>query len=390
MYYLDHAATTPVRPEVAAVVAETAAMVGNPSSTHTAGRAARAALEAAREQLAACLGAHPTEVVFTSGGTESANLAMQGIFRARARTGAQRIVLPTIEHHAVLDTAEYLAADRGAEISWVAPDQVGRISPAALRDTLADGRDVALAAIMWAHNEIGTINPIAELAEVCAQFKVPMFSDAVQAGGVLPINFAASGLSALGLAGHKIGAPIGTGALLVRRDAAIAPLNYGGGQERGLRSGTVNVAGAVGLALAMQLTVQAHDGPRLLRLRQMLWSGISQAVANVSLTGDPVDRLPGNLHLRFADADTEALLFGLDAAGVCASAGSACAAGVTRPSHVLRELGLADNAGSLRLSLGHTSSEADVAAVLAVIGDCVARARDACRRRRRAGGVGCA
>src|ERR1700733_14371672 len=246
MPYLDHAATTPLLPEAHAALTVAMGELGNPSSLHGSGRPARRRVEEARELLAACLGARPSEVIFTAGGTESDNLAVKGIYWARrdADPRRRRIVATPIEHHAVLDSVEWLAEHGGAEGTWPPGGPDGSVTAASLRDVLAEHDDVALISIMWANNEVGTIQPIAELAAVAAEFDVPMHSDAVQAIGQLPVDFAASGLSAMSVAAHKFGGPAGVGALMLRRDAACVPLLHGGGQERDVRSGTPDVAGA--------------------------------------------------------------------------------------------------------------------------------------------------
>ncbi|HET7666935.1 MAG TPA: cysteine desulfurase family protein, partial [Mycobacterium sp.] len=250
--YLDHAATTPMHPAAIEAMTAVLATVGNASSLHGTGRVARRRMEEARESLAHLLGARPSEVIFTAGGTESDNLAVKGIFWARRDLSPQRcrIITTPVEHHAVLDAVQWLAEHEGAEINWLPVDRDGSVAPAALREALQANDDVALVSIMWANNEVGTIMPIAELASIAAEFDVPMHSDAVQAVGQIPVDFAASGLSAMSVAAHKFGGPMGVGALLLRRDTGCAPLLHGGGQERDVRSGTPDVAGAVAMAAA--------------------------------------------------------------------------------------------------------------------------------------------
>ncbi|MCT7366686.1 cysteine desulfurase family protein [Mycolicibacterium llatzerense] len=382
--YLDHAATTPMQP--AAIEAMTAVLAagGNASSLHTSGRAARRRMEEARESLAQQLGARPSEVIFTAGGTESDNLAVKGIFWARRDScpGRRRIVTSPIEHHAVLDAVEWLAEHEGAEVTWLPVDSAGSTSPAALREILETHDDVALVSVMWANNEVGTIQPIAELAAVAAEFDVPMHSDAIQAIGAVPVDFAASGLSALSVAAHKFGGPTGVGALLLRRDVACVPLLHGGGQERDVRSGTPDVAGVVAMAAAARVAVEGLDAhrTRIGALRDRLVDGVLSGIEDVVLnggTGD--DRLAGNAHFTFRGCEGDALLMLLDAKGIECSTGSACTAGVAQPSHVLIAMGAAPASarGSLRFSLGHTSSDADIDAVLAVLPAAVERARQA-------------
>lgn len=384
MVYLDHAATTPMHP--AAIEAMTAVLgtVGNASSLHAAGRAARRRMEESRELIAARLGARPSEVIFTAGGTESDNLAVKGIFWARrdAERRHRRIVTTAVEHHAVLDSVIWLTEHEGAEVTWLPTGADGSVSPVALRDALEGHDDVALVSVMWANNEVGTIMPIAELAATAAAFGVPMHSDAVQAVGQLPVDFAASGLSAMSVAAHKFGGPPAVGALLLRRDVDCVPLLHGGGQERDIRSGTPDVAAAVGMAVAAQIAVDGLEvnSGRLRVLRDRLIDGVLAEIPDSHLNGArDLLRLPGNAHFSFAGCEGDALLMLLDANGIECSTGSACTAGVAQPSHVLIAMGAdADTArGSLRLSLGHNSVDADVDAALRVLPGAVARARQA-------------
>lgn len=383
MVYLDHAATTPMHP--AAIEAMTAVLgtVGNASSLHTTGRAARRRMEESRELIAAKLGARPSEVIFTAGGTESDNLAVKGIFWARrdAQQRHRRIVTTAVEHHAVLDAVGWLAEHEGAEITWLPTAADGSVSPSALRDALEAHDDVALVSVMWANNEVGTIMPIAELAAIAAEFDVPMHSDAVQAVGQLPVDFAASQLSALSVAAHKFGGPPGVGALLLRRDVSCVSLSHGGGQERDIRSGTPDVAGAVAMAAAAQIAVDGLEAnsARLRTLRDRLIDGVLAEVDGVRLNGAREPRLPGNAHFTFDGCEGDSLLMLLDANGIECSTGSACTAGVPQPSHVLLAMGAdpASARGSLRLSLGHTSTDADVDAALRVLPGAVSRARQA-------------
>ncbi|MEV6360157.1 cysteine desulfurase family protein [Nocardia asteroides] len=383
--YLDHAATTPMLP--AAVEAMTAALttVGNASSLHGSGRAARRSLEEARESVAADLGARPSEVIFTSGGTESDNLAVKGIYwgRRAADPRRTRIVTSVIEHHAVLDAVEWLEKHEGAQVSWLPVDADGIVAPQTLRAELAAHADeVALVSVMWANNEVGTIQPIAELAAVAQEFDIPMHSDAIQAVTQLPIDFGASGLSALSVAGHKAGGPHGIGVLLLGRQVPCVPLIHGGGHERDLRSGTSDVAAAVGLAAALRDAV--GDLParaeHLRVLRGQLIDGVNAVIPEAILNG-PLDerRLPGNAHFTFPGCEGDSLLMLLDAAGVECSTGSACNAGVASPSHVLIAMGVDpwQARSSLRFSLGHTSTGADIERLLTVLPQVVDRARAA-------------
>ncbi len=381
--YLDHAATTPMLP--AAVEAMTAALgaVGNASSLHGSGRAARRSLEEARESIAADLGARPSEVIFTSGGTESDNLAVKGIFwgRRAADPRRTRIVTSAVEHHAVLDAVEWLEKHEGAQVSWLPVDAEGVVSPQVLREELAAHADeVALVSVMWANNEVGTIEPIVELAAVAQEFDIPMHSDAIQAVTQIPIDFAASGLAALSVAGHKVGGPHGIGVLLLGRNVPCVPLVHGGGHERDLRSGTSDVAAAIGLAAALRdgvadLPARARH---LAALRDELITGVRLAVPDAVLNG-PADRLPGNAHFTFPGCEGDSLLMLLDAAGVECSTGSACNAGVASPSHVLIAMGVEpwQARSSLRFTLGHTSTETDVETLLTVLPQVIDRARAA-------------
>ncbi|BBZ05190.1 IscS-like cysteine desulfurase [Mycolicibacterium chitae] len=381
--YLDHAATTPMH--AAAIEAMTAvlATVGNASSLHTAGRAARRRMEESRESIAAALGARPSEVIFTAGGTESDNLAIKGIYWARrdAEERRRRIVTTGVEHHAVLDAVSWLGEHEGAAITFVPTDADGAVSPAALRAVLEEHDDVALVSIMWANNEVGTVMAVDELAAVAAEFDVPMHTDAVQAVGHLPVSFADSGCAALSVTAHKFGGPTGVGALLLRRDTACVPLSHGGGQERDVRSGTPDVAGAVAMATALQIAVEGREAnsTRLRELRDRLIAGVLDEIDDVVVNGSRTHRLPGNAHFTFRGCEGDSLLMLLDANGIECSTGSACTAGVAQPSHVLLAMG-ADPAaarGSIRLSLGHTSVEADIEAALRVLPAAVQRARQA-------------
>ena len=385
MAYLDHAATTPMLPEAAEAVAAALLDTGNPSSLHAAGRKARRAVEESRERVAAAIGARPYEVVFTGGGTESDNLAVKGIYWARraADPRRRRVLASAVEHHAVVDSVEWLARHEGAEVSWLPVDRHGRVHPDTLRAALDDaGPDtVALVSVMWANNEVGTVQPVAALAAVAADHGVPFHTDAVQAVGALPVDVAAAGVDALTLTGHKLGGPVGAGALVLGRDVDCAPLLHGGGQEREVRSGTVNTAAIVGLAVATETAVSARQETvaRVSALRDELVAGVLAAVPDAVLSGDPVDRLPGNAHFAFPGCEGDSLLMLLDARGVECSTGSACSAGVAQPSHVLVAMGLDPEhaRGSLRFSLGHSSGRADVAALLEALPGAVDRSRRA-------------
>jgi len=381
MAYLDHAATTPMLPEAIEAVAAALAESGNPSSLHATGRRARRVVEESRERLAAAIGAKPYEVVFTGGGTESDNLAVKGLFWARRAADPRRtrVVVSSVEHHAVLDSVQWLHRHEGATVDCLPVDAYGRLHPDTLRAALDDS--VALVTVMWANNEVGTVQPVAALAAVAAEHGVPFHTDAVQAVGALPVDFAACGAGALTVSGHKLGGPVGVGALILGRDVEVAPLLHGGGQEREVRSGTLNTAAIVGLAVATEAAVATRPAAavRLAALRDELIDGVRAAVPDAVLSGDPVDRLPGNAHFVFPGCEGDSLLMLLDARGVECSTGSACSAGVARASHVLLAMGVPvdRSLGSLRFSLGHTSTRADVDALLDVLPGAVARSRRA-------------
>ncbi|MFE6101614.1 cysteine desulfurase family protein [Streptomyces laurentii] len=384
MAYLDHAATTPMLPEAIEAMTAQLALTGNASSLHAAGRRARRTVEEARETLAGALGARPSEVVLTSGGTEADNLAVKGLFWSRRAADPRRtrVLSSPVEHHAVLDAVDWLATHEGATVEYLPVDPYGRVHPEALREAIArDPDSVALATVMWANNEIGTVMPIRELADVAAEFGVPLHADAVQAVGQVPVDFAASGLAAMTVTGHKIGGPYGIGALLLGREYTPVPVLHGGGQERHVRSGTLDVPAVAAFAVAARLAEEGRE--EFVRtvgaLRDELITVVRTAVPDAILGGDPVDRLPANAHFTFPGCEGDSLLLLLDAAGIECSTGSACTAGIAQPSHVLLATGADPDLarGTLRFSLGHTSTQEDVAAVARAIGPAVERARAA-------------
>ena len=386
MVYLDHAATTPMLPEAIAATAQAMGTVGNAASLHGSGRAARRRVEESREVVAQLLGARPSEVILTGGGTESDNLAIKGIFWARRASNPQRrrLLISAVEHHAVIDAAQWLVEHEGAEVSWLPVDALGRVHPETLRAALAEhGDTAALVSIMWVNNEVGTITAVGELAEIAHSYGVPMHTDAVQAVGQLAVNFAASGVDALTVTGHKFGGPFGVGALLLGREVDCVPLLHGGGHERDVRSGSPDAVALVGLAAAARVVddTLGSRAARLASLRDQLIAGVLDVVPDAVLNGDPdpAGRLPGNAHFTFPGCEGDSLLMLLDARGIECSTGSACTSGVAQPSHVLIAMGADPRAarGSLRLSLGHTSSMRDVTALLEAIGPVVDRARAA-------------
>ncbi len=376
--YLDHAATTPMVPEAIAVMTEQLARTGNASSLHAAGRAARRTVEESRELLASHLGARPSEVVFCSGGTEANNLAIKGLFWSRRATdpARTRVLFSAIEHHALLDPVTWLAKHEGATVETTPVDKIGRIRLDALRAAVeTDPGSVAAITTMWANNEMGTVQPVREVVELAAAHGIPVHSDAVQAAGYLPLDFGASGLDAMTVTAHKLGGPVGVGALVIRREVEPVPLLHGGGQERDLRSGTIGVALIAAFAKAVEVTLagQAETTARIEALRTRLVDGLARAVPDAIVNGDPEPgaghRLPNIAHVTFPGCEGDAMLMLLDAQGIECSTGSACAAGVPQPSHVLLAMGYDERAarGSLRFSLGHTSTEADVDRLLALL-----------------------
>jgi cysteine desulfurase len=379
MTYLDHAATTPMLPEALEGYVAAAGSVGNASSLHAAGRNARRLVEESRERIAAVLGTRPSEVIFTSGGTESDNLATKGLYWS---SGGRRLVTSAVEHHAVLDAVDWLAAHEGAIVDRLPVSATGVIDVDQYRQIVAaHAADIAVISAQWANNEVGTVQPIAELAAIAADAGVLFHTDAVQAVGQIPVDFAASGATALTLTGHKLGGPVGVGALLLGRDVECTPLLHGGGQERDVRSGTLDTAGVVAFAVAVEAAVKTQQeyAARVGALRDDLVERVRAAVPDAVYNGDPVDRLPGNAHFSFPGCEGDALLMLLDAQGIACSTGSACSAGVAQPSHVLLAMGADDERAlsSLRFTLGHTSTPADVDALLAALPTAVDRARRA-------------
>lgn len=384
MAYLDHAATTPMLREALDAYTATARELGNPSSLHAPGRCARRRVEEARERVAAVLGARPSEVIFTGGGTESDNLAVKGIFWSRRAADPRRtrVVASEIEHHAVLDTVHWLVEHEGAAVTWLPVDATGRIQVEALRAACEEYRDeIAVVSTMWANNEVGTVQPVPDLATIAAEYGIPFHTDAIQAIGQVPVDYATAGCSALSVTGHKLGGPVGTGALLLCRNIECTPLLHGGGQERDVRSGTVDVAGVTAFAVAVELAVkrQQEHAAHLAALRDDLVARVRAAVPDAVYNGSETDRLPGNAHFSFPGCEGDALLLLLDAQGIACSTGSACSAGVAQPSHVLLAMG-ADRLlarSSLRFTLGHTSTSAEVDALVAALPGAVERARRA-------------
>ena len=386
LVYLDHAATTPMLPAAIEAMTRQLTGVGNASSLHASGRGARRVVEESRETIAGVIGARPGDVVFTSGGTESDNLALKGIFWARRADDPRRtrILSTAIEHHAVLDPLHWLAASDGADVELLPVSQEGVLDLGALRDSVVrDPGSVALISVMWANNEVGSLQPVDEVVAIAAEHGIPVHTDAVQALGQVPVDFAASGVDALTFTGHKVGGPYGVGALVVRRDLAVSALVHGGGQERDIRSGTLDVPAIASLAAAVEESVkhQHEHAVRVAALRDDLVRRVVDVVPDAHLHGAPAgpQRLPGNAHLGFPGCEGDSLLMLLDARGIECSTGSACSAGVPQPSHVLLAMGCdADQARhSLRFSLGHTTTPGDIDALVEAIGPVVERARAA-------------
>ncbi|CAM3380154.1 cysteine desulfurase family protein [Nocardioides dubius] len=390
--YLDHAATTPMLPAAVAALTTQLARVGNASSLHASGRDARRVVEESRERIAAALGCRPGEVVFTSGGTEADNLAIKGIHWARSAADPRRtrILASSVEHHAVLDPLEWLS-ERGVDVELLPVDAQCRLDVATLRAAVErDPASVSLISVMWANNEIGTLQPISEVVALAKEHGIPVHTDAVQAVGAVPVDFAASGVDALTLTGHKVGGPFGVGALVLRRELTVTPILHGGGQERDVRSGTIDVPAIAGFAVAVEQSVkeQAANAARIAALRDDLVARVVAAVPDVEVSGRGAELLPGHAHLRFPGCEGDSLLMLLDARGVECSTGSACNAGVPQASHVLLAMGCteAEARSSLRFTLGHTSTPADVDAVVEAIAAVVERARAASEARGAVGG----
>ncbi len=380
--YLDHAATTDVLPAAIDAMVEQMRNGGNPSSLHAVGRDARATVEYARERIARAIGADPAEVIFTSGGTEADNLAVKGIYWKRREEDPQRIriLVSSIEHHAVEETCEWLEKAEGAQLEWIPVDEHGSVNPQTVRELIEKNpEDVALVTVMWANNEVGTVQPIPEIAAIAAEYGIPVHSDAVQAFGAVPIDFHASGVATLAISGHKIGGPMGIGALVATRAVQLTPVLHGGGQERSVRSGTIDAPAIAGFAEAAVHSVEnlPEESARIAALRNELVAAISALIPQAHLSGEnPLTeeypgqkRLPGNAHFTFENAEGDTLLFLLDMQGISSSTGSACNAGVTRPSHVLMAMGMDEDTArsAQRFTLGHSTTGADIARLIAAL-----------------------
>ena len=372
--YLDNAATTPLRPEVLVEYANFLQKLGNPSSVHTSGQQVRQALEEARESIAQIVDCDRSEVLFTSGGTESDNLAIKGIYWQRKAEDSKRNIIVTAgtEHHGVLDPIEWLESHDGAEVALVPVSFDGELDLDWLAKFLAANHErVALISLMWANNETGVVTDIQQITYLAKPYEIPVHSDAVAAFGHMPLSFRDSGLSAMSISAHKIGGPVGVGALIVSRSTKLVSIIHGGGQERGMRSGTMNAPAAKAFALAADITKSelTAEIERVLLLQERLVEQTLQLSSAIALTGAEANRLANIVHFTLAGASGESLLFLLDQKGIFVSTGSACQAGVNRPSHVLIAMGRTEDEakGCLRITFGHESTESDVDAVLAAL-----------------------
>ncbi len=360
---------------------ESSQLVGNASSLHNAGRNARRVVEEARELIAGDLGVRPSAVIFTSGGTEANNLAIKGAYWKLAERDPARVICSTIEHHAVMDPVLWLGEHEGANVQWCEVDGFGFVSPDRIGQMLASQAMPTLVTVMWANNEIGTVQPIHEIAEVAHAAGALVHSDAVQALGSIPIDL--TGIDLATISGHKVGGPVGVGALIADPSISLTPIVHGGGQERDVRSGTFDPAGIAAFAVAVHQAIadQPAHARRVAALRDELVRRVQQAIPEAVLNGAPMgaNRLPGNAHFSFPECEGDALLMLLDAAGVYVSTGSACTSGIPEPSHVLLALGASTHGArsSLRFSLGRTSTLADVEALMAALPAAVDRARRA-------------
>jgi len=372
--YLDYAATTPIRDEVLDSYVHYLKELGNPSSVHTSGQAVRKALEEAREQLANCLGCNRSEVIFTSGGTESNNTAIKGLYWQRWEEDANRniIISAGTEHHAVIDPIEWLEKHDGAEVIWLPVSANGEVDLEKLAEIIAtEHQKIALISLMWANNETGVITDIETVTKLAAEYSIPVHSDAVAAFGHTPISFKDSGLATLSVSAHKVGGPIGVGALIVSRATKLVSLIHGGGQERGLRSGTMNAPAAKAFAHAAEIAVGElpAEASRLAELRDYLIDGVSKVTEVAQFTGTLTNRLPNNAHFIFHGCSGDSLLFLLDQQGIAVSTGSACQAGVNGPSHVLIAMGRSESEanGCLRMTLGNKTTREDIDGFLSAL-----------------------
>ena len=376
-YYFDNAATTPVREEVLQeILPYFREYYGNASSIYSIAKESKKALEAARAKVAAAIGATPDEIYFTAGGSESDNMALRGVVNA-SKKEKKHIITTKIEHHAILHTAEFLET-KGVDVTYLSVDEFGKISLEELENAIRP--ETVLISVMFANNEIGTIQPIAEIGEIAKKHGVLFHTDAVQAVGHVPIDVEKLQVDLLSMSGHKLGAPKGIGAIYIRKGTRISPLIFGGAQEKKLRAGTENIAGIVGLGKAAELAVAEMEETtkKLTALRDKLIHGILESIPDSRLNGHPTDRLPGNCNISFSYIEGESLLLLLDALGIAASSGSACTSGSLDPSHVLMAIGLPHEIahGSLRLTIDRENTEEQVDFILKKLPGLVQRLRD--------------
>lgn len=371
-----------MRPEAAAEWLAVSQQVGNASSLHTSGRAARRVVEQARESIAEDLGVRPSAVIFTGGGTESDNLAVKGLFWEMSKNeGPRHIVTSDIEHHAVLDPILWLRDHQGAPVTFLRVNSVGEVDLDQLAELLAHDQ-LALVSIMWANNEIGVIQPVAEIAAMCTEFNVPFHTDAVQAFGQLPLRLEEIGATAVTLSSHKIGGPVGVGALIIDSHRKVTPVLHGGGQEREIRSGTLDPASIAAFAMASKLAVSDLDShaEKMRELQSYLIESVMRVVPEARLNGpqpgSEYDRLPNNIHFSFPGCEGDSLLMLLDAAGIDCSTGSACTAGIPEPSHVLLAMGVDEKTAraSLRFSIGRSTTRGEIDRLAEVLPGVVERA----------------
>lgn len=383
--YFDNAATMPMSGVALAAFAEQARVTGNPSSLHAYGRNARKDIENARDLIASLLGCHSSEIVFTGSGTEADNLAIKGIYWHRRAEDSRRkiIVISSIEHHAVLDPARWLADHEGAELIELEVDKEGVINLHSLHELIENrGEEIALISVMHSNNEIGTLQPIANIVQIADRKKIPVHTDAVQSLGKVDLSFAELGVFAMTVSAHKIGGPIGVGALILRKGAEITPVLHGGGQERDLRSGTLNAAGIVSFAAALQSAVRDREKnyQHLATLREKFTEIVTREIRGAWVNGSSGERsLPSIVNIGFPNTDSDSLLLLFDNEGIACSAGSACSAGVQQPSHVLRALGLSEKEArsSLRFSFGPENSASDIEYFATCLGRVIDRAQAA-------------
>jgi cysteine desulfurase len=378
--YLDHAATTPMADVAITAMTEQMAKLGNPSSLHSYGRKARKDLEGAREEIALALDCHPTEIIFTASGTEANNTALKGLYWKGQGVGRNVVVISTIEHHAILDPAQWLKVHEGAEVIEIGADSNGVIHLDELEDLISRRADeIAVISIMSSNNETGVLQPIEKVVELAGAALIPVHSDAVQSFGKVPLSFSKRGLTAMSVSAHKLGGPIGVGALVLRKGFDVPALLHGGGQERDIRSGTFNAPAIMAFSAAVTEAFRdfAERNERVRRLRDQLADGIMERVPDAYVNGIEADRLPGIVNVTIPGTESDTLLLLLDNEGIACSTGSACTAGVQRPSHVLLAMGHTDRTArsSIRFSLGATSTDFDVEQALLFIPSVIERAR---------------